>query len=436
MSKQAAQPNAASVGCRSCRLLSAAKIARDLAEGRTSPNRILDIVDLAMEVREPMVQAFATTDLVRARDACSMAQGPLFGIPFAAKDNFDTHDFETAYGSSIYEGHRPSEDAASVALARQAGAILVGKATMAEFALMQAPETRNPRDLDRTPGGSSSGSAAAVAAGIVAFALGTQTAGSVIRPAAFCGIAGFKPTFGRLPVAGVKAVAPSLDTVGLFAASVADAAFVMEGLRGRETAQISAINRLRMGLCLRWSNVRGTPEMKAAVRRAAEAAAHAGATVKEILLPPTIEKAHAAHATIMSYEAVRALSHERDVHGTALSQELSDFLASGASITAEDHEHAQEIAAQAKRATDTLFGEVDVLLTPSAAGPAPNGIAQTGSSEFNRLWTLLHLPVVNVPGLTDHSGLPLGVQLIGPHGADDLVLASGAFLEDALACSA
>ena len=414
-------------------MLNAARIARDLATGRLRAEQVLDDATRALAAREPEIRAFTLSDVPAARAALSRHPGPLSGLPFAAKDNFDTQAFITAYGSPIYAGHRPVADAAAVTMATAAGAVLIGKTALAEFAVMAGPATRNPHDLARTPGGSSSGSAAAVAAGMAAFAFGTQTAGSVIRPAAFCGVAGYKPTFGRLPMAGVKLVAPSLDTVGLFAATIADVAFVAAGLTGEASMPAEGRTDWRIGICPAWAGLRADDAMQAALARATRAAAAAGATVTPVVLPPAVETADAAHPTIMGYEAARALADEYAQHRPALSPRLSTFLEAGGRVTDGAYGQALTTAATARAAVGDLFDTVDILLAPGAPGPAPEGLAETGSPLFNRLWTLLHLPVVAIPGLKTETGLPLGVQAIGPAGADGTTLGAAEFLEGAIA---
>ena len=414
-------------------MLSAVQIATDLASGHTTPDQVLDLVDRAIAEHEPAIGAFTAYDLAAARAAASAAQGPLRGVPFAAKDNLDTRDFVTAYGSPIYAGHRPAEDAASVMMARQAGAALIGKAELAEFALFAGPRTRNPHDLTRTPGGSSSGSAAAVATGMAAFAFGTQTAGSVIRPAAFCGVAGYKPSFDRLPMTGVKLVAPSLDTVGLFAASIADVAFVMAGLMGQEPPPERAGGSLRIGVVPGWAGLQASDAMLAAVDRAARAAERAGAAIRTVALPAAADHAHDAQSAVMGYEAVRALALEFETHRSALSDRLSAYLAESRAITDAEYRQALATAETARAAMAAVFDDVDVLLAPAAPGAAPEGLSETGLSTFNRLWTLLRFPTATVPGLTTDGGLPLGVQIVGPAQADDLMLAAADFVERAIA---
>ncbi len=413
-------------------MLSAATIARDVAEGRVGTDEILGQVEQAIAEREPAIRAFTAQDLSAARAAARAASGPLRCVPFAAKDNFDTASLPTAHGSSIYDGHTPSEDAAAIRQATAAGALLIGKTALAEFALMEGPATRNPHDPSRTPGGSSSGSAAAVATGMVAFAFGTQTGGSMIRPAAFCGVAGYKPSFGRLPIGGVKPAAPSLDTVGLFAATVADVAFVAAGLTGDAVPDLDTTAPRHIGLCGGWAGLQASDAMLDAVDRAARAAERAGAAVKPIELPDVVAAGQAAHAVILKAEARQALDIEYTQHRASLSDRLTVLLDEGDRITDGDLKLALRTALTARAAVAAVFDQVDVILAPSAPGPAPEGLSNTGSSAFNRLWTLLHLPAVNVPGLATDRGLPLGVQIIGPAKADAATLAAADFVEKAI----
>ena len=218
-------------------MLSALDLARRIAAGELTPRQVIDRCAETIAAREPEVGAFATLDIEgarRAAEAPGLAEHPLAGLPVGIKDIFDTADLPTAYGSSIYAGHRPVTDAAMVMLVRRAGGLIVGKTVTAEFASREPAPTRNPLDLAHTPGGSSSGSAAAVAAGMVPVAIGSQTGGSTIRPAAYCGIAGYKPSFKMLPTVGMKCFSWSLDTVGLFAARVADVAFAAAAISGRD----------------------------------------------------------------------------------------------------------------------------------------------------------------------------------------------------------
>jgi Asp-tRNA(Asn)/Glu-tRNA(Gln) amidotransferase A subunit family amidase len=349
------------------------------------------------------------------------------------KDIFDTAELPTQYGSPIYAGYRPKADAAAVALLRRAGGLVLGKTVTTELASLQPAKTRNPRNPAHTPGGSSSGSAAAVAAGMVPIALGSQTAGSVIRPAAFCGIAGFKPSFRLLPTVGMKCFAWSLDTAGLFAASVADVAFAAAAITGRDlrvdrldpAAPTIAVVRTH-----RWSEA--SPDMQAALEQAARAAEAAGARIRELQLPPVFEAAMAAQFTIQDHEAYRALAYEFDHHRDQLAPLLREQLARAAAIDTVSYDEARRVARRARRMFADLMADTDAILTPSAPGAAPHGLGATGDPVFNRLWTLLGPPCINVPGIIDAQGLPLGMQVVGRFGRDRTALEAALFLERAL----
>jgi Asp-tRNA(Asn)/Glu-tRNA(Gln) amidotransferase A subunit family amidase len=295
--------------------------------------------------------------------------------------------------------------------------------------------TRNPHNLAHTTGGSSSGSVAAVAAGMVPIAFGSQTGGSIIRPAAFCGVAGFKPSYGLLPTPGMKCVSWSLDTVGLFAASVADVAFVASTVSGRDlrvdgrSMSAPAIAIVRTHL---WSEA--SADMQSAVERAAHAAQRAGASVKEITLPPLFEPAFAAHSVISAYESSRSLAFEYDRHRERLGVIVRDQLETGAAISADDYDDARRTANRARQAFLDVVADGTVILTPSATGAAPRG-KDSGAAAFNRLWSLLGTPCVNVPGLSDPAGMPLGLQIVARFGRDRFALAAATFLEQALARS-
>lgn len=415
-------------------MLSALGLAKDLEDGRTSVDRIFDACAEAIADRENIVRAFVARDLDRARRAAAEGSGPLAGLPLAVKDNIDTADFPTAYGSPIYEGHRPAADAAVVARARRLGAGIVGKTVTTEFAFFKPGPTRNPVKPAHTPGGSSSGSAAGVAAGFFALALGTQTGGSVVRPAAFCGIAGFKPSYGILPPVGLKIFSWSLDTLGVFGKGVADAAFGAAALSGRnwrvdeETPQAPHFALVETHL---WHEASG--EMRVALEQAARLAEKAGAKVSRVTLPAVFSDAFAAHQVIQDFEAGLALGHEFDRHFDELSPILQETLAAGRAIQAADYDAARRTAAEAGLALKDLFQEFDAILTPSAPGAAPEGLGSTGSSIFNRVWTLMGVPAVNVPGILSAQGLPLGIQVVGARDEDRKALLAAGWLEAAIA---
>src|SRR5262245_15624777 len=420
-------------------MLSALDLARRIEAGELTPAAVIDLCAAAIAAREEEVGAFVALDIdgARRRASASSAQfnaAPLRGLPVGFKDIFDTADFPTEYGSPIYRGNRPAADAAVVAMTQRAGGIVLGKTATTELAHMHPTKTRNPVNPAHTPGGSSSGSAAAVAAGMLPLAFGTQTGGSVIRPAAFCGVAGFKPSYKILPTVGVKAFSWHLDTVGLFAAGVADVAFAAAAITDRDlridrhAAAAPRIGLMRMHL---WGEA--SAAMQGAVETAAQAAAAAGAHVEDMGLPPILEDAWRAHPTIQDYEAYRALAFEYDHHRGRIAAVTLDLLDAARSITAEAYDAARRTTRLARQALADLMDDCDVLLTPSAPGAAPLTLKSTGSAAFNRLWTLMGTPAVNVPALHDADGLPLGVQVVGRFGRDRATLEAALFLEKALA---
>lgn len=391
-----------------------------------------------IEQREDSVHAWAALDkdaaLARAQALDNgPVTGPLHGLPFGVKDIFDTQDLPTSYGSAIYRDHRPEQDAAAVTRCREAGALVMGKTVTTEFATFKPPLTRNPHNTAYTPGGSSSGSAAAVADFMVPFALGTQTAASVIRPAAYCGVVGFKPTFGSIPRDGVKSLAPSLDTVGCFTRTVDDAALIASVLMDQP-----ALRRLdydgppRIGLYRtpQWRHTQ--PETREAMAQAAEILSRARAVVQEVDLPPECCALVQLQSDIMAYEATRSLAQERERHASQISPGLLALLQGGDKIDAERHQ------ANLQRARDTYarvhawFERFDVLLTPSAPGEAPFADQGTGDPLFGRVWTMFGLPCIHLPFATGPMGLPVGLQAIGPKGDDHRLLSIAKWMHDKL----
>ena len=396
-----------------------------------------------IEAREAAVRAwqFFDADLAlrqaRQLDRQPVA-GPLYGIPIGVKDLMDTADMPTTYGSPIYSDHRPLADAACVAASRTAGAVIMGKTVTTEFATFQPGPTRNPNPGsgadEHTPGGSSSGSAAAVAAGMVPLAFGSQTAGSIVRPAAYCGVVGYKPTHGTLPLAGIKALAPSLDTVGVLARTVADAGFFIGALaRLPLMPQPAPPTRLRIGICrtVHWD--RASPAARQALADAGQALERAGAALGDINLPTSCDGLTAAQVTIMEYEASAAFAFEARTESERLSSGFAALLAAGQAIDGSSFFAAQAMASAARQALAGVFETVDILLAPSAEGEAPAGLMATGDPIFNRMWSLLGNPCVHVPIGTGPTGMPLGVTVIGPRWADASTLAAAAMLERSIA---
>lgn len=363
----------------------------------------------------------------RARDR-NAARGPLHGVPVGIKDLIDTADMPTSYGSPIYAKHQPAADAACVALLRAAGAVIMGKTVTTEFAMFTPGKTANPHHPGHTPGGSSSGSAAAVADRMVPLALGTQTAGSIIRPAAFCGAVGYKPTHGQFPVAGIKALSQTLDTLGGMARSVADFALLRAAFVGSPSHLLRLDRPPRLGLCRTPQWPHATAATRAALEKAAQQCAAAGAEVTELVLPAEFTDLATAQETIQVFEGARCCAHELSQHRTQLSQKLLDLLAPAEHIPYATYAEAVTFAAACRNKLQTLFADYDALLVPSAPGEAPAGLDATGNPIFNRMWTLLHTPAVTLPGLTGPNGLPVGVQVIGALGADDYLLAVAAWM--------
>ena len=371
-----------------------------------------------IERLDGQVGAFVTGDPERARMRGRIATGPLTGLTLGVKDIIDTADAPTSYGSPIYAGYQPLADAACVALLEAAGAVSVGKTVTTEFAFFRPGTTRNPHDLTRTPGGSSSGSAAAVACGMVDLALGSQTAASLTRPASYCGVVGFKPSFGRYALAGVKGLAPSFDTLGTIAADVATVIAADGVLAGPAPTprRISAAAPPRVGVCRTPWWERGEAGMQAALMQAASLfAAHT--TVEDVELGAFADGAD-LHILIMGYEAAQSLAWEYHRHKEMLSPEISRLIEAGRGITEAEYRTAVARAEEARRRAVDLFERYDVLLAPAAPGEAPAGHGGTGDPVFSRLWTLLRLPTVTLPGLVGEAGLPVGVQLLGSLGGD------------------
>jgi Asp-tRNA(Asn)/Glu-tRNA(Gln) amidotransferase A subunit family amidase len=422
------------------RSLSARDAARQIAERRIASEALTLAYLERIAAREGVVGAWEYLDreqalaAARRRDA-EAPRGPLHGVPIAVKDLMDTVDMSTTYGSPIYRNHRPVADASCVALARAAGAVVLGKTVTTEFAAFTPGKTANPRNPAHTPGGSSSGSAAAVADGMVPLAFGTQTAGSVIRPGAYCGCVAYKPSFGLINRAGVKPLADSLDTVGVFARSVEDAAFFAGVLTERRTLRQLAVPQEapRFGLYRTPDSDQVEPATAAALDAARAALEGAGAVIAELAIAPEHHGLGEMQNTIMQFEAARALAYERIERSAELSPRLAQMMDEGMAIGAEVYDQAQANAAKARAGLAVFFGPCDAILVPAAPGEAPAGLGNTGDPVFSRMWTLLGVPCVTLPIRWAENGLPTGVQLIGRVRDDARLMGCAAFLEQALA---
>ena len=413
----------------------ASEAARAIADGRTTSEEVVGTCLARIAEREKTVKAWAfldpdlALDRARARDAAAAPAGPLHGVPVGIKDIFDTADMPTEMGSPIYAGYRPAADAAAVAILREAGAVILGKTVTAEFAGTHPGFTTNPHDPTRTPGGSSQGSAAGVADFMVPVALGTQTGGSVLRPSSYCGIVGFKPTFGTFNRAGIKFAAESLDTIGLHARNLEDIALVRDVLTGREAGGIAALARPpSIGVCRTHLWHLAEPETVAAVEEASDALVRAGAAVDEVALPAAFEALTDARRAINDYERARAMAHEWRTDRERLSPAMRKTVASGLAVPYADYRAALALTEDCRRLLDGLFESWDALLAPAVNGEAPLGLDYAGDPAFQALWTMLHVPAITIPTHRGPNGMPVGIQLVARRGADDLLLSAAAWV--------
>lgn len=370
------------------------------------------------------------------------ALGPLHGIPVGVKDIFDTRDMPTEDGTVLHAGRRPTADAAVVAQLRAAGAIILGKTVTTELAVYAPGKTRNPHDPTRTPGGSSSGSAAAVAAGMVPLAIGTQTNGSVIRPAAYCGVYGYKPTFGLISRHRVLQQSRPLDQVGVFARSVADAALIAEQLMAFDERDPYMQPQARPALI---QTAAGDPPVEprlAFIRtpmwdqadtdtRAAfaELTAHLGKKVDEVVLPDLFDDAVRLHRTIMEADLAGSFAPEYARGKDKLSPILREMIERGQKVPAVDYNNAVGRIPLFNHALDEIFNGYDAILTPAVTGEAPAGLESTGSPVFCTIWTLCGVPALSLPLMQGSHGMPMGVQVVGRKGEDARLLQTARWLE-------
>ncbi|TDR93440.1 amidase [Enterovirga rhinocerotis] len=399
-----------------------------IRSGDLTPDGALALTREAIAAREPEIGAFVTL----APEPRAQREGPLAGIAVAVKDIIDTADMPTQMGSAIYEGWRPKGDATVVAALRRAGATIIGKSTTTAFASADPTRTRNPHRSGRTPGGSSAGSAAAVGGGMVPLSLGTQTGGSIIRPASFCGAAAIKPSFRLIPTVGVKCLAWTLDTVGLFAATVPDLAAALEAVAGRAVSE-GQTRPPRFGVVRQDFAGAPDPEAEAALAEAIARVSRAGADVRDLAVPSSIGEGWEVQPTIMDYESAQSLAWESEVAGNRLPPNIAAGVSAGRATAPADYDEARRTANRARREAKVLFAEVDAILTYSAPGIAPDGHGSTGDPRYNRLWTLLGTPCVNVPGLRGPDDMPIGIQVVAPFARDAVALDAAAFVEAAIA---
>ncbi|WP_406639046.1 amidase [Amycolatopsis sp. WGS_07] len=390
----------------------------DLAAGRTTPEAAL------AEARSRIAAASYDAWVSSAYEPVST--GPLGGVPLGVKDIIDLAGLPTRCGSVLREDAPPATvDASIVREWRRAGAVPIGKTVTTEFAFFAPGPTNNPAAPGHTPGGSSSGSAAAVAAGHVPLALGSQTAGSVTRPAAFCGVASLVMSRGRFPVDGVTGLSPSLDSHGMFTATVSDLALAWSALSGKPEAAVSTPRLLV------WSPEDATPAMQTALRTAVSGLRAAGAVVDEFPDPALVSALTAAHPVVMAYEAARERSVEL-ASADRLSAPLAQLLRTGAEMPRSEYEAALAVVASGASRLAEITTGYDAVLAPAALGSAPAGLGATGDPVLSRPWQALGLPVVAVPGLRDEAGLPLGLQLVGSALGESALLGTGRWVETSL----
>jgi Asp-tRNA(Asn)/Glu-tRNA(Gln) amidotransferase A subunit family amidase len=438
------------VAARSDLQLSTREAAAAVRDGRLTSLKLVEACLERIEAREPEVRAFAFLDPEHALRQAKAADewrkrgrplGPLHGLPVGVKDIVDTADMPTENGTVLHAGRRPRQDATLVSLLRAAGAVILGKTVTTELAVYGPNKTRNPHNLEHTPGGSSSGSAAAVADGMVPLAIGTQTNGSVIRPASFCGVYGFKPSHGLIPRTGVLAQSPPLDTVGVMAADLKGLALLAEPLMAFDAKDPASQPRARPQLLEVLRAGPPVPPKLAFVRSPvwdqaaedtkagfAELVDALGERAEEAALPASFDDAIEIHRTIMEADLAKSFAREYDRGRDQLSARLCEMIEAGQRVLAVDYNRALERAAALNAALDHLFEQYDAILTPAAPGEAPSGLSSTGSPVFCTTWTLCGVPAVTLPLLRGASGMPIGVQLVGEKGDDARLLRTARWL--------
>lgn len=432
--------------------LGATDAAAAIRDGRTTSEELVESCLACIDELENDIQAWAFLDpdhaLQQAREAdlsrrTGQPTGALHGVPVGVKDIIDTADMPTEDGTPLHAGRQPRHDATAVALLRSAGAVILGKTVTTELAVYTPGKTRNPRDLERTPGGSSSGSAAAVAAGMVPLALGTQTNGSVIRPASFCGVVGYKPTHGLIPRTGILRQSRTLDQPGVFARSVADAALLGQQLIAFDAADPDTRPRARPRLTefvaqpppfpprLAWVKTPVWDQAAADTQSGfAELTESLGEQVTEVILPEPFGDAIELHRLIMEADLALSFAAEYE-HGAAqLSPMLRQLIERGQQHLALEYNRALARIPIFNGVLDDVFQEVHAIVTPAAPGEAPRGLETTGSAAFCTLWTLCGLPAITVPLIEGETGMPIGVQLVGPRGDDARLLQTARWLVD------
>jgi amidase len=408
-----------SIGSKPLNQWSATEIAAAVSAKRVTAEAVMRACLNRVAARESDLKAWTNFDAERALEAArafdrNPVAGPLAGVPFGVKDIIDTADYPTEWGTPIHRGRRSGRDAACVALTRRAGGVLLGKTVTTEFANLHPGPTRNPHDLARTPGGSSSGSAAGVADHMMPLALGTQTTGSTIRPASFCGVIGYRPTHGEHRMHGVMEASGSLDTLGILARSIDDVALYRDVLIGTPPVAIAEVARPpRIGLYRPhiWDEVE--PATRTSVEDAAKRLAAAGADVRDVKLPPAFAGLNDAHRWISSFEFARTFTWEIAHHWDKISETLrTGRLADGLSCPFDRYIAMKQLAESCRRAFDEVWGDYDIMLTAAAYGEAPQGDRTFAGAPLYMMSTVLHVPSISLPVFKGPNGMPIGLQIL------------------------
>ena len=412
--------------------LSACEIAHGIAAGKFTAEAVLRDCLARIAAREPLLKAWAAYDFDLALSQARIcdrttAKGPLHGVPLGVKDVIDTADLPTQMGSPIYDGHRPARDASCVARLRAAGAIILGKTVTCEFAGATPGATVHPHNATHTPGGSSSGSAAAVADAMVPAALGTQTRGSILRPASYCGVIGYKPSYALVSRDGLKLAAESFDTIGVLARSIDDADLMVAVLTGRDVMTRTLDSPPVIGLC-REGMDHAQIETVQAIEDAARRLEAQGAKICPFDFPGNFEELTAATKTINDVERARAMAWEWNTKPDLISERLRKTIAHGLAVTPSSYADALRLVETSRNALPMAFGAIGVVLAPCANGEAPAGLDYTGDPFFQGVWTALHAPAISLPTHRGPTGLPVGIQLVGRRHADEALLAAARWI--------
>ncbi|MGC1780080.1 MAG: amidase [Xanthobacteraceae bacterium] len=417
--------------------LSATEIADAIAAGNATCESVVRDCVSRIAAHDGTVKAWVNFDPERALDQARALdrgprRGPLHGVPVGLKDTIDTCDLPTEMGSPIYRGNRPQADASCVALLRRAGAIILGKTATCEFAGSAPPDTTNPHNAAHTPGGSSSGSAAAVADFMVPAALGTQTGGSVLRPSSFCGVFGYKPTYNTINEAGVWPAAASIDTIGWLTRSIEDIALLTAVLRMEEPKRLPAMSSApRVGVWRTdlWDTAQ--PETKGALADAAAKLGKLGATVRDVDLPDAFSSLHAiARSSIGFYERAACMAYFWDNERERLSPQMRRYIENGHKISRAEYVAGMRRLDECRALLGPVFERFDVLLVPCVPGEAPKGLGATGDPSMQAIWTALHTPTMTLPTHRGPNNLPVGIQLVAQRYDDDRLLACAAWIWD------